>query len=204
MSRGLGDRERAILGHLQQRGEWDKAESIAMALNKGPANFPSRPLLVSVRRAIKTLTGKGMVRSGIRSTRYGGKQAHPTSQELVCWLPCQAMPDQLQGPILKGALVETAIIAALQKGFPWDDRMEASVFRNREGIPAQPGEVPFSWLKNTVGKAVKAPSWEIADTAMSKAVRRLVEKGVIEARGTKRGEKLCCIFVRLSPEVSVA
>jgi hypothetical protein len=187
MSRGLGAQQRAVIEHLKERGQWDKAENIAIALYRGRANYPPHAFMVSIRRAINTLAQRGDIRAGHHIACYWPKiTRRATKHELVCWLPDQATP-WLDGPVLKSAVVEAAIVNIIRGGFPWDDEIQASHYLMRDDPSPPRDEVPYEWLSNQVKKRFSAFSWSLIHCAISKAMRKLIAKGMIEARGVYLG-----------------
>ena len=189
MSQGIGALQRAILAHLEQRGSWDTATGIAIAIDPQRRNASSRAALVSVRRAIHGLAARDLVQHGRRFTGHGEWPRRKFKVELTAWLPQHEPPRGFTEPTPTQAEVAALILEELHDGgFRWDDPTAGhfnACYGREKGIPMEPGNVPYEWLTGQLRKRLAAMGFvgDAHDSVSSKATARLAREGKIQRWG---------------------
>ena len=200
MSRGLGRLQRAVLGRLREAEGWCWTRDIALDLYRrwhsrsapaSPADQeePPRSFLVSVRRAIHTLSERGLIQTG-RVTDLEGEQSR---HGLACWLPHHDEPE-VKETVPRGR-VEEIVMRALARAAEVDIE---EWLKTRSPAPEReaaswrgPGAVPYSWL---VREVRKVPGLKDNWVAINRAVKRLSRAGLLSA-SRWRGSRYVFIYL---------
>jgi hypothetical protein len=200
MSRGLGRVERDVLQVFGNNAE-HLLHSIEVTLLVACRDTVTESEISSCRRALRTLARQGkIVDLGRNGSRFGRRYyALPDAAADHRRTGYFGKPLPAPKPVLKPMDVEAAILDVVRGGFPWDNDNVAWGYRKHGEPPPQRDEVPYEWLSNSMLKRFSASYSANVRSALSKAVRRLVAKGAIEARGVRlgRNKHLTCRYVRL-------
>jgi hypothetical protein len=200
MSRGLGRVERAVLEVFQSKADSviDSIEITALIVGR---NNVTESEASSCRRALRTLARQGkIVDLGRKGSRFGHRYyALPARATKFSRTGYFGGPMPAPDPVLNAKDVDAIVLDLVRGGFPWDDDKAAWYYLRHRHIPPHPDEVPYEWMSNSVQKRFQAAYPAAVRSAVSKAVRRLIAKGAIEARGVRLGQNkhLTCRYVRL-------
>jgi hypothetical protein len=188
MSRGLGRVERDVLQVFQNNAE-HILHSIEVTFLVACRDAVTESEMSFCRRALRTLARQGkIVDLGRNGSRFGRRYyalpdaAAKFQRTGYFGKPCPPPP-----PVLNAKEVDAIILDMVRGGFRWDDDNVASWYLRHCHLPPHPDEVPYEWLSNGVQKRLRAVYPSTVRSAVSKAVRRLIAKGVIEARGVRLG-----------------
>jgi len=199
MSRGLGRVERDVLQVFQNNAE-HVLHSIEVTFLVACRDTVTESEVSSCRRALRTLARQGkIVDLGQNGSRFGRRyyalpdRAAKHQRTGYFGKPCPP-PD----PVLNAKDVDAIILDIVRGGFSWDGN-DASYYLRHRHMPPHPDEVPYEWMSNRVQERFRAVYPATVRSALSKAVRRLIAKGAIEARGVRlgRNKHVTCRYVRL-------
>jgi hypothetical protein len=201
MSRGLGRVERDVLGVFQNNAERliDSIEITALIVGRDTVTESEAS---SCRRALRSLARQGKIvdlgRNGHRyHRRWYALPDAAADHRRTGYFGRPLPPD---APVLNAKDVDAIILDIVRGGFPWDNENEAGYHLRHRDLPPHPDEVPYEWMSNTVQKRFRVVYPAAVRSALSKAVRRLIAKGAIEARGVRlgRNKHMTCRYVRLA------
>jgi hypothetical protein len=181
-----GRLQRAILDHLRARGQWQWLLDLAWDLYPSVVGEGKLTLAFynSTSRAANTLARRGEIRVGYANSGL----AADTRLRTACWLPGHATPE-LIAP-LAGTDIERVILDTLN-----DPNIDRYYLLNEEGLRwVDHGFVSDRILNKWNVRMNDDPRYRVA---ISRCLRRLEARGIVERRREWRGNRLITTYVRL-------